>query len=539
MASLCGKGKQAFTTRFRAFRAGGFPANQHSVIAAARSPRFASLAALLAGAISALGFAPWDLWPLTIFGVAGLFMLIDRAPGRARAFGLGWLFGLGQFTLGLGWIATAFTFQDKMPPWLGWVAVIGLSMFLALYIGLAAGLARATPWSGAARVLAFAAFWMLGEWLRGWVLTGFAWNPLGAAWLALPGVRQMAQFGGAPALSAIMVVAGGGLGLMVQRQWRSGLALLGGVTALAVAATSLEHPPTPVTGPIVHLVQPNIGQDQRYVEGAQEAHVRNYLELTRQALARRTSAAGALVLWSEGAVPYLVEEAPEVRAALAGVLGPRDLLLFGGTAAVRDGKGNLVALGNTLFALDASGTIVGRYDKAHLVPLGEYVPAKAIMTALGLARLVPGDLEFQPGPGPQTLLLPGFPAAGMMICYEIIFPGAVVDRANRPAWIVNVSNDAWYGPTGPPQHLAQARLRAIEEGLPIARATPTGISAMIDGHGNVVAALPLGVRDVASVALPPALAPTVFARVGHWATLGFGVILLGVAGVVGRKRRKQ
>ena len=539
MASLCGKGKQAFTTRFRAFRAGGFPANQHSVIAAARSPRFASLAALLAGAISALGFAPWDLWPLTIFGVAGLFMLIDRAPGRARAFGLGWLFGLGQFTLGLGWIATAFTFQDKMPPWLGWVAVIGLSMFLALYIGLAAGLARATPWSGAARVLAFAAFWMLGEWLRGWVLTGFAWNPLGAAWLALPGVRQLAQFGGAPALSAIMVVAGGGLGLMIQRQWRGGLALIGGVTALAVAATSLEHPPTPVTGPIVHLVQPNIGQDQRYVEGAQEAHVRNYLELTRQALARRTSAAGALVLWSEGAVPYLVEEEPEVRAALAGVLGPRDLLLFGGTAAVRDGKGNLVALGNTLFALDASGTIVARYDKAHLVPLGEYVPAKAIMTALGLARLVPGDLEFQPGPGPQTLLLPGFPAAGMMICYEIIFPGAVVDRANRPAWIVNVSNDAWYGPTGPPQHLAQARLRAIEEGLPIARATPTGISAMIDGHGNVVAALPLGVRDVASVALPPALAPTLFARVGHWATLGFGVVLLGVAGVVGRKRRKQ
>ena len=501
---------------------------------AARSPLLVSLAALLAGATSALGFAPWDLWPLTILGVAALVVLIDRAPSRIRAFGLGWLFGTAQFTIGLGWIATAFTFQDKMPPWLGWVAVIGLSMFLALYIGLAAALARAMPWPGAARVLAFAAFWMLGEWLRGWVLTGFAWNPLGAAWLALPGLRQLAQFGGALALSAIMVIAGGGLGLAVQRQWRSGLALLAGVAVLALVATGLEVAPAPSTGPIVHLIQPNIGQDQRYVEGAQEAHVRTYLDMTRQALAKRTSAAGELVVWSEGAVPYLVEEEPEVRTALASVLGPKDLLLFGGTAAVRDAKGNLVALGNTLFALDATGTIVARYDKAHLVPLGEYVPAKAIMTTLGLARLVPGDLEFQPGPGPQTLPLPGFPAAGMMICYEIIFPGAVVDRANRPAWIVNVSNDAWYGPSGPPQHLAQARLRAIEEGLPIARATPTGISAMIDGHGNVVAAVPFGVRDMASVALPPALPPTLFARVGHWATLGFGLMLLGLALVVRR-----
>ena len=504
-----------------------------------RSNLFTGLAALAAGALSALGFAPWDLWPLTIFGIAMLVILIDGTPGRGRAFGLGWLFGTAQFTIGLGWIATAFSFQDKMPPWLGWVAVVGLSMFLALYIGLAAALARSLPLAGAARVLAFAAFWMLGEWLRGWVLTGFAWNPLGAAWLALPGLRQLAQFGGALSLSAIMVLAGGGLGLLMQRQWRAGGALLASVAGLGLAALALEAPPEPSTGPIVHLVQPNIGQDQRYVEGSQQAHLQNYLDLTRQALAKRTSSEGALVLWSEGSVPWLVEEEPEVRAALAAVLGPKDLLLFGGTAAVRNADGELTALGNTIFAIDARGEIVGRYDKAHLVPLGEYVPAKTIMTALGLARLVPGDLEFQPGPGPQTLALPGFPAVGMQICYEIIFPGSVVDRANRPAWIANVSNDAWYGPSGPPQHLAQARLRAIEEGLPIARATPTGISAMIDGHGNVVAAVPFGVRDVASVALPEALPATVFARVGHWGTLGFGVVLFGVAWGLGRLTNKK
>ena len=504
-----------------------------------RSRWLSALAALTAGGLSALGFAPWELWPLTIIGVAVLVIMVERAPSPAAAFGAGWLFGVGQFSIGLGWIATAFTFQDKMPPALGWVAVVGLSMFLALYIGLAAALARALPWPGVARVLAFAALWMFGEWLRGWVLTGFAWNPLGAAWLALPGLRQLAQFGGALSLSAIMVLAGGGLALLGQRQWRGGIVLLATVAGLGLAALALEVPPALSKGPIVHLVQPNIGQDQRYVDGSQDAHLRNYLDLTRQALAKRRSSDGELVLWSEGSVPWLVEEEPEVRAALAAVLGPKDLLLFGGTAAVRNAKGDLVALGNSLFVLDSRGTIVARYDKAHLVPLGEYVPAKAIMTALGLARLVPGDLEFQPGPGPQTLALPGFPAVGMQICYEIIFPGAVVDRANRPAWIANVSNDAWYGPSGPPQHLAQARLRAIEEGLPIARATPTGISAMIDGHGNIVASVPFGVRDVASVRLPEALPATVFARVGHAATLGFGVVLLGVAAALGRARRQK
>jgi apolipoprotein N-acyltransferase len=496
---------------------------------------FVAVAALLAGGVAALGFAPWDLWPLTVAGVALLFGLVDSAASRRRAAWLGWLFGTAHFSVGLGWIATAFTFQDKMPAWLGWVAVVGLAMFLALYIALAAGLARALPWRGAARVLALAALWMLGEWLRGWVLTGFAWNPLGAAWLALPGIRQLAQFGGALALSAIMVIAGGALWLLIARPRAAGLALLGGVAALALVGTRWEAPPAPSTGPIVHLVQPNIGQDERYVPGSQEAHLRNYLALTAEALARRQSPAGEIAIWSEGSVPWLVEEEPDVRAALAGVLGPDDLLLFGGTAAVRDAGGALVALGNSLFAINARAEIVARFDKAHLVPLGEYVPLRPVMTALGLARLVPGDLEFQPGPGPMTVKLPGFPAAGMMICYEIIFPGAVVDRRNRPAWIVNVSNDAWYGPSGPPQHLAQARLRAIEEGLPIARATPTGISAMIDGHGNVIGALPLATRGVASVALPPALPPTLFARAGHLATLGLGLVLLAAALLLGRR----
>jgi apolipoprotein N-acyltransferase len=245
---------------------------------------------------------------------------------------------------------------------------------------------------------------------------------------------------------------------------------------------------------------------------------------------------GALVLWSESSVPFLVEEDAVARARLAAVLGPKDLLLFGGVAVVRDRYGAVVSLTNSLFVIDAKGQLHGRYDKAHLVPLGEYVPARALMTALGVARLAPGDLDFKPGPGPQTLKLPGFLPVGVQICYEIIFPGAVVDAANRPAWIANISNDAWFGPSGPPQHLAQARLRAIEEGLPIARATPTGISAMIDAHGRVVTSLPAGARDVASAPLPAALPPTLFARFGQLVPALFGAVLL-LAGALFDRRR--
>ena len=243
------------------------------------------------------------------------------------------------------------------------------------------------------------------------------------------------------------------------------------------------------------------------------------------------------MVWSESSVPYLVEEDAAVRARLAAAIGPGDLLLFGGVAANRAADGKLVSLTNSLFVLDAKGKLRGRYDKAHLVPLGEYVPARSLMTALGVARLAPGDLDFKPGPGPRSLDLPGFTRVGVQICYEIIFPGAVVDAAKRPGWIVNISNDAWFGPAGPPQHLAQARLRAIEEGLPIVRATPTGISAVIDANGRIVASEAPGKIGVISVSLPPPLPETLFARFGHQTTLVFGLLLAGLALVIDRRRR--
>ena len=576
------------------------------------------VAALVAGAIAALGFEPTALWPLTLVGVTILVALVDTAASPRRAALLGWGFGVGHFVTGLGWIATAFTFQSKMPPVLGWVTVVLLSMFLALYIGLAAWLARRLASSAVARVLLLAAAWMLGEWLRGWVLSGFAWNPLGSAWLSAPGIAQLAAEGGALALSGLMLLAAGGLWLIVRPGNTNARRLAGGGLGLGVmiaAATgigqekSFYYP----DATSLFIVQPNIGQDVKYDPASEDAHLETYLELTRTALAAAANnpddafgrsadvdaaiaarefdklapdaaataapgatpplatgpaasapapaaaeaaaeaaasepavpaenvaavaRPGALVVWSESSVPYLVEEDAAVRARLAAAIGPGDLLLFGGVAANRAADGRLVSLTNSLFVLDAKGKLRGRYDKAHLVPLGEYVPARSLMTALGVARLAPGDLDFKPGPGPRSLDLPGFTRVGVQICYEIIFPGAVVDAAKRPGWIVNISNDAWFGPAGPPQHLAQARLRAIEEGLPIVRATPTGISAVIDANGRIVASEAPGKIGVISVSLPPPLPETLFARFGHQTTLVFGLLLAGLALVIDRRRR--
>jgi apolipoprotein N-acyltransferase len=559
------------------------------------------LLSLVAGAAAALGFEPWGVWPVTVLGVGVLFALVDAAPRRRTAALLGWVWGIGHFTTGLTWIATAFTFQAKMPAALGWVAVVGLAMFLALYVALAAVLARALPGSTVGRALGLGASWMLAEWLRGVLLSGFAWNPLGAAWLNVPGLPLLAEYFGALGLSGLMVIAGAALWLIVQpaaapTQRLAGVGMAAVLLIAAVIGNGRNGETFFADNPGVLVVQPNIGQDVKYVPGAEAAHLQTYIDLTQAGLAEvgddgraegppavdqsdatpspdalpsnagklveaapildsmggasdavkaagvdndfgdRVQNASMLVVWSESAVFGLVEEDAALRRQLASALRPRDLLLFGGVAAVRDAAGNVTELTNSLFVLDARARIVGRYDKAHLVPLGEYVPARALMTTLGLARLAPGDLDFRPGPGPRTLALPGAPAVAPMICYEIIFPHAVINQRQRPAWIANISNDAWFGPSGPPQHLAQARLRAIEEGLPIVRATPTGISAIIDAHGNIVASQPAGSRGTIGATLPPPLPQTLFGIYGHQTSAALGLLLLAIGLAIGNRR---
>jgi apolipoprotein N-acyltransferase len=496
--------------------------------------------AFLAGAVSALGFAPLDCWPLTLLALALLIDRVQRAPRLPRAIQLGLIFGVGHFLIGLNWIATAFTYQANMPAWYGWGAVPLLSVYLALFPALCCG---ASWWVAGARRLAFtfifAALWMLSEWLRATLLTGFAWDPIGAVWMGLPWVAQAAAWIGVYGLSGLAILIAGlfGIGL----QWRSRTTL--GVSILLAAVTillgrSLVTGRAPEnSGLRIQVVQPNIGQDKKYDPDLEEQHERTYVRLSGA-----PGPSPRIVMWPEGATLHYLELEPDARVALAEILGPQDLLLTGGPSAKPTADGAHYIYHNSVFALDPSGELRWRYDKAHLVPFGEYLPLRAILTRLGLSRLVPGEADFLSGEGPQTFELPGWdsqgrPASiGVQICYEIIFSGHIIDESHRPSFLFNPSNDAWFGAWGPAQHLAQAQLRAIEEGIPIVRATPNGISALIGPTGNVIQRVPRHTAGVINALVPTLLPPTVFSRYGLFASLIFGSALL-IIGLILRTRK--
>ena len=400
------------------------------------------------GAIAACGFAPLQLWPLTLLCFAALGGLLDETASLRRSVALGWWFGLGHFCLGLNWIATAFTYQAAMPAWLGWVAVVLLSLYLAVFPAFATGLA----WVLAGRRrLALPAMlgagWILGELLRATLFTGFAWNPVAAIWVPVEPMRILTIGIGTYGLSGLTVALGALLWEAATRPIAR-LVLVAFVLAETVLAfLQPRHAPPRPDAPWLHVVQPNIGQDRKW-DATQSAD--NYRRLA--SLSGRPGPRPRILLWPEVAVPALLEQDPLARSALASLLGPRDLMLTGAEAIRFDANGDPVSATNSLFALDSRGHLLGRYDKAHLVPYGEYLPMRPLLSRIGLSRLAPGDMDFDAGPGPRDIMLPGIGKVGVQICYEIIFSGHVIDRANRPLFLFNPSNDAWFGRWGPPQH---------------------------------------------------------------------------------------
>jgi apolipoprotein N-acyltransferase len=500
------------------------------------------LYAFLIGAASAFAFEPVGWWPLLPLAFALMCEFICRVKTLRRSLLLGWVFGLGQFAVGLNWIATAFQYQSNMPAWLGWVAVLLLALYLAVYPALAIGLAwRFGRANRVALVLVLAGAWTITEWLRGTMFTGFPWNPA-AAVLAPTPLIDIAPLIGTYAMSGLVVLLGGAIWLEYYRKWLPVLIIVG-ATAILWVLPSSPVPSDPLAILNVRIVQPNIGQQDKWRPGFDEEAAKQLATLSGP-----PTDEPRLLLWPEAAITDPIEDARTdehqamaafQRTRAASLLGPEDRLLTGGIAiAARDGV-HVDGAANSVYVLSPGGRIAGRYDKAHLVPYGEYLPMRPVLSAIGLSRLAPGDIDFTPGPGPRTIDLGGeWGKVGFQLCYEMIFSGNVVDERNRPGFIFNPSNDAWFGSWGPPQHLAQARLRAAEEGIPVLRATPTGISAVIDARGNVVKALPWRTAGVIDAILPPAAhSPPVFARFGNFIALllGFGVIFAGI--VLSRRRR--
>lgn len=510
--------------------------------------RFPKSTSLVLGGLSAVGFQPIGFWPATILCFAMLLHFINIAPHKRVAFFCGWLFGVGHFIVGLNWIAIAFTFQAAMPAWLGWVAVFSLSLYLAIYPALTA---LGAHWLGRDRpvtlTVAFAALWIVTEWMRSWVISGFAWNPLSviavdASWSA----RLIGTYG----LSALFILASGAVFLAAANRRKAAIAI--GLPMIALAMISgavlsglqlntmaLTRPGHDTETPIT-IVQPNISQADKWQPDFKD---RNFALLANETINKTPPSDDIkprLVFWPEAAIPDYIEDGyPERlyfpssaagnRARLVSLIGPDDVLVTGAVKLDFDKQGRAIAAANSVFALDAGGNILGSYDKSHLVPFGEYLPLEDFLSAIGLSRVVPGAIPFTPGPGPRNIPLGDFGQAGLQICYEIIFSGEVVDRDNRPDFIFNPSNDAWFGAWGPPQHLAQARLRAVEENIPVIRSTPTGISAIIDSNGQVVDRIGQGVSGHIDGILPPSRAPTIFARLGNVAPLAFALLLLLIA----------
>ncbi len=522
--------------------------------------RHSLVVAMLLGALAACGFAPLGLWPLSLIALAGLLWLAEAHPaatnlangsdslapppaggrgpggGPRRAFLLGGCFGLGHFTLGNNWIAHAFTYQDAMPHWFGMLAVVALALYLAVYPGFALlGLHLVRRrWPGMPAPAVLAALWIVTEYGRARLFTGFAWDPLGMIWLDT-GVDQAARWIGTYGLSGLAVLAGGALVSLVRMRWKSALPLIVTLVALAVyGKAQIPALSNSKSNIAITVVQPNIDQSEKYDAALEQV---NFAKL--ETLTRAPNAPGPrLIFWPEAAIPAWLDMEPEWLDQLAALQRPGDLLMTGGAKVYFKERGRgffqdrtLIGANNSAWVVTPDARLIARYDKAHLVPYGEYLPMRNILEPLGLSRLVPGDADFWPGPGPRSLNLPAATnrppmKMGVQICYEIIFSGEVVHRQNRPAFLYNPSNDAWFGSWGPPQHLAQARMRSIEEAMPVIRSTPNGISAVVDGHGRVLASIPHHQMGAIHSTLPPALPPTPFAQLGNLLPLAFAALLL-------------
>jgi len=487
--------------------------------------------ALVTGALSALAFEPLGLWVLMPVAFAVVLALLWTTKRLSHALLIGWLFGFGQFVVGLNWIATAFSYQAKMPPSLGWVAVVLLSLYLAIFPALATGLAwRVGRDKETALVLALAGGWAVTEWLRAGIFTGFPWNPAAAAMVPTPLITVTALIG-TYGFSALTVLLGSVIWLEVRRKWLPGV-LIVLATAILWLLPASQVPEDPLTIEPIRIVQPNIGQQDKWRPEFSEAAARRLAELSNMPGGQRPR----LLFWPEAAVTEPLEDQragpPEAfaryeRTRAASSIESREFLLTGGIGLTSRDWQTIGGATNSVFVIAPTGDVAGRYDKAHLVPYGEYLPMRAILEPLGLARLAPGDVDFDSGPGPRTLDIPGWGKVGLQVCYEIIFSGDVVDDSNRPEFIFNPSNDAWFGSWGPPQHLAQAQLRAAEEGLPVIRATPTGISAVVDANGRIVEKLGWRTAGVIDADLPPAAVErTVFAHLGNLIPLLLGALLI-------------
>ncbi|WP_371926972.1 apolipoprotein N-acyltransferase [Bradyrhizobium sp. WD16] len=514
-----------------------------------------ALVAFTAGAASALAMAPFNAWPILFLTFPVMVWLIDGA-GAGRLGGLpaaaiaGWWFGFGYFVAGLYWIGYAFLVDADIFGWLLPVAVTGLPAYLAIYTALGFALARLIWTTDASRILALAAALTSSEWLRGHLLTGFPWNAFGYALSEPLALAQTASVIGLWGLTFLAVAIFATPAVLVDPAPKSTPARRFVAPALGLAAliamgvfgaARLAHPPAGLVDKVrLRLMQPNLQQDVKFNYSAKAAVMAKYLALSDRATGPGTSGVkdATILVWPESAFPFFLTREADAMAQIAALLPPGTSLI---TGAVRvpdmPRPAPVVRAYNSIYIIGDDGGVRSVYDKLHLVPFGEYLPFQQFMEKLGFLQLTMLRGGYIPGLVRRTLEVPQAPPMLPLICYEAVFPNEIVPPGERPGWIVNLTNDGWFGiSTGPYQHLQQTRMRAIEEGLPIVRAANTGISAVIDPYGAVIAQLGLGHEGVLDSGLPSPIAPPLYTKLRD---VPAAVMIAVAALIAARQRRKK
>ena len=480
--------------------------------------------AFLAGGLAAAALPPTYILPALLISFPILLWLIEASLSWKQAFGDGWWFGFGHFIAGLYWIGFSLLVDADQFAWLYPFAVLCIPAVIAFYTGIVAVLTRLAS-AGVACVIALASVWTLMEWARGLLFTGFPWNSIGIVWTATDATTQFAAMGGMYGLSFLTVLVAASPGVLAhdlgsKRMILPALSLMivgllwaGGTLRLTNAETGV------VSGVTLRLVQPNIAQALKWHPDYRDQHLATFLRLSSAPSERPITH----IIWPETAVPFLIAADTARRRVMASVIKNDGLLLTGAVRTAPRGPHQPFQVWNSFHAINNKAEIVATHDKFHLVPFGEYVPLRRW---IGINKLTAGRMDFSAGTGPKTLRLPGLSPFSPLICYEIIFPDNVRESNTSVRWLLNVTNDAWFGTSsGPYQHFAMARLRSVEQGLPLIRVANTGISGATDAYGRVIGRLGLNEQGVVDTGLPQGLVgPTAFSRFGSWPIFLFAAL---------------
>ncbi|MDD4616877.1 MAG: apolipoprotein N-acyltransferase [Alphaproteobacteria bacterium] len=483
------------------------------------------LAAFLFGSVMALAMPPVGLFPVLWICIPAAIFLLQGTHSGWQAFGTGWSFAFGFFVFGLYWIAASMFVDIKTFWWAVPLAVAGLPALFAIYYGVAAIVARKLGLEGLGGAIAFALTWFLADWARGHLFTGFPWNLIGYAWSGQLAVLQVTSIIGIYGLSLLTVIAAALPVALKDKSRTARTAVSASILMFAAFAVWGEHrlrttEVVSAPGVYIRLVQPNVDQKKKWVLDEREEHFQELISLTSKPSEKPITH----FFWPETASTYYLSEDPFKRKQIADTIPASSAVITGVVRRTANENGTIKYY-NSLVALDGLGNLVAGYDKAHLVPFGEYMPFRK---HLPIPTIVQNSADFSAGPGPRSLRVRGLPLFSPLICYEAIFPGKVIDYNDRPDFLLNITNDGWYGRTaGPYQHFAIARTRTIEEGLPLVRVANTGISGIVDPLGRVAHALELGQQGIVDGDLPQPIRPTFYSRMQETPTWIFFFLFLG------------